>query len=285
MKYPRIAAKLYETPWLMYRPRYEEMCAGFEEVRRAAALRQAADDPVGPKIRDWWTDEERMAHPQIEYSDGLALARVHGVTGKGLSKMEMQCGGFDTGLFREQLKNIAEDERVKALVIDFNSPGGMAAGNAQASASIRQVADAGKKVYGYTSGMCCSAAYWMASACDELHAEGDAIVGSISTIFAGVDSSKAWEKEGYELKVFATGKFKATGMSGKEWTKEEEDYIWERIRKIDAEFKGFVSSRRGIPKEEMEGQWWYARHAPEKLVNSTKFESLEAFLEVVMASL
>ena len=264
---------------MMLPERYQEMCKGFE------AARQKATDPVGPKKEDFWTGKElnEYAHPQIEVAEGVALARVHGVTGKGLSRLAMSCGGFDTGLFRQQLKNIAEDPDVKVLVIDFNSPGGMAAGNAQAADSIFAVREAGKHVIGYASVMCASAAYWMASACDELHAETDALVGSISTITAGVDSSERWAKEGLELKLFATGKFKATGMPGKKWTAEEEKNIWERINKLDAEFKGFVRARRGLSDADMEGQWWYAKHAPKAVVDSTEFETLEEVLEIAMA--
>jgi signal peptide peptidase SppA len=279
MSYPHIAARIYEEPWLMFPARYQEMCRAFEDAR------QAADDPVGPKKRNFWNDKElaEYAHPQVEVVNGVALARVHGVTGKGLSAMAMQCGGFDTGLFREQLQNVAADPAVKALVIDFNTPGGMAAGNLQVTQDIRAVSAAGKRTIGYASGMCCSAGYFMGSACDELHAEPDAIVGSISTIMAGVDSSAAWAKEGLELKLFSTGKFKATGMPGKKWTEEEEKNIWERINKLDAEFKGFVAERRGLDAEHMEGQWWYARHAPAGLVDSTEFSSLSQVLEAALA--
>ncbi len=278
MSYPHIAARLYEEPWLMYPGRYQEMCRAFEDAR------QAADDPVGPKKRDFWSDQElkEYAHPQIEVMNGVALARVHGVTGKGLSALAMSCGGFDTGLFREQLANVAGDPAVRALVIDFHTPGGMAAGNLQVTTAIRAVADSGKRVIGYASGMCCSAGYFMASACDEFHAEPDAIVGSISTIMAGVDSSARWAKEGLELKLFSTGKFKATGMPGKKWTEEEEKNIWTRINQLDAEFKGYVQQRRGLPAEHMEGQWWYARHAPSGIVDSTAFEGLSNVLEAAM---
>jgi signal peptide peptidase SppA len=272
---------------MMLPERYQEMCKGFEAVRSAREGRDQpkADDPGGPHKEDFWSGKKlpEMAHPQIEVLGDIALARVHGVTGKGLSALAMSCGGFDTGLFRQQLKNVAEDPAIKTLVIDFNSPGGMAAGNAQAADSIRAVADSGKRVIGYTSAMCASAAYWMACACDELHAEADSLVGSISTITAGVDSSERWAKEGLVLKLFATGKFKATGMPGKKWTAEEEANIWERINKLDAEFKGFVRARRGLSDEEMQGQWWYAKHAPKRVVDSTDFESLEELLEVVMA--
>ena len=294
MKYPRIASRLYAEPWMMFPARYQEMCAGFESARTAPDS-MAADDPVGPEVEDFWTGEKRRVHPQIELHHGLALAHVQGVTGKGLSQMAMQCGGFDTGLFTQQLENIAEDPKAKALVINFDTPGGMAAGNAQVGTAIRAVSDSGKRVYGWcgptgsdsrnSSGLCCSAGYWMAAACDEFHAEADSMIGSISTIYAGVDSSKNWEQEGYELKLFATGKFKATGMPGKQWTQEEEDYIWTRIRGIDAEFKGFVSARRGVEPENMEGQWWYAKHAPKSLVDSTSFRNLSQLLESVYATL
>jgi len=284
MNHPRLAAKLYEEPWLMYPARFREMCGGFERASRREDL-TGADDPVGPDIVDFWTGEKRKAQEQVEVRGPIALARVHGVTGKGLSAMDMACGGFDTGLFREQLRNVAEDANIRALVIDFASPGGMAAGNAQVADAIRAVSASGKRVYGYASAMCCSAGYWMASACDELHAEADAIVGSISTIYSGVDSSEAWRQEGLELKLFATGKFKATGMPGKKWTEEEEANIWERIRKIDAEFKGYVAARRGLSAEQMEGQWWYAKHAPKGIVDSTRFAGLEQFLEAVLETL
>lgn len=284
-RYPKIAAELYESPWMMWPARYYEMCLGFEKARALTGVeRMAADDPVGPDVVDFWTGERRKAHPQIETFRGspVALARVHGVTGKGLSKMAMQCGGFDTGLFREQLANVAADQSIKTLVVDFNSPGGMVPGTKQVAEDLRALSAAGKNVIGWTGFMCCSAAYWMACGCDELHAEQDAIVGSISTIWSGVDSSKKWEKEGLELKLFATGKFKATGLPGKEWTKEEEKNIWSRIRPMDDEFKGFVAERRGLRAEDMEGQWWYARHAPPKVVNSTAFGSLDEVLEAAM---
>ena len=88
MSYPRIASRIYEEPWQMHAGRYQEMCRGFESAR-STGVNQAADDLVGPEGEDFWTGEKRPAHPQIEVFDGIALARVHGVTGKGLSRMAM----------------------------------------------------------------------------------------------------------------------------------------------------------------------------------------------------
>jgi len=282
MKYPRIAARLHAEPWLILPSKFEELSQAFSAVVQQRWLPEnAADSPVGPRAEF----SDGYAHPQIERLGPLALARVHGTTGRGLSALAMECGGFDTGLFREQLQHIAEDSSIQALVIDFDTPGGMANGNMAVAKDIRAVAASGKKVYGYASLMCCSAGYFMMSACDEVHAHPDAILGSISTIYSGIDSSAAFEKNGLKLELFATGKFKATGMPGKQWTEEERQQIWDRITPIDQEFKGYVYSRRAVPPEAMEGQWWYAKNAPASITDSTAFDTLESFIEAIHATL
>jgi signal peptide peptidase SppA len=286
MKYPHIAARLHHEPWLIRSEEFQHLAQGFSDaVAQKFLPENAADTPVGPRRESvWGEDAAGMAHPQIQIHQGLALATVHGTTGRGLSALAMQCGGYDTGLFREQLQHIAEDDSIKALVIDFRTPGGMASGNMAVAKDIRSVADSGKRVYGYSEFMCCSAGYFMAAACDEFHAHPDAIVGSISTIYSGIDSSQAFAMNGLKLELFATGKFKATGMAGKEWTDEERQNIWGRIQPIDTEFKGFVKSRRSLAPEDMEGQWWYAKAAPAAVVDSTDFESLAEFIQSIYAT-
>lgn len=164
MKYPRIAAKLSSEPWGILPEKLAEIHQGFTEARAAAAVRMAADDSVGPVVNDFWTGEPRLAHPQVETMGPVAL--VHGVTGRGLSRMEMQCGGFDTGLFTEQMENVAEDAAVRALILDFHTPGGMVAGNARAVQAIDAVRASGKKVYGYTKELCASCGYTVTVAPD-----------------------------------------------------------------------------------------------------------------------
>jgi signal peptide peptidase SppA len=281
MKYPRIAAELYSTPWQITAAKFHEISAAFEHARKSPSGEPefAADDPVGPEAEDFWTGRKSLVHPQIQVRGTVALATVKGVTGRNLSRLSMQCGGFDTGLFQEQLANIRDDASVRTLVINFDSPGGLAAGNTETAAAIRAVSEAGKRVIGYASGLCCSAAYFLACACDEFHSHPASLVGSISTIWAGVDSSRAWEKEGLELKLFATGKFKATGYPGKQWTPEEEANCWAMVRPLDDEFKGYVSARRGLSADLMEGQYWTAKHAPTGVVDSVSFLNLSAVLE------
>lgn len=270
--FPRLAAKLFCQPWCIMPDVLASMCQQFE-------VRAAATDRVGPVGENFFSGEKGPLHPQVETGGGIALLRVHGVLGKHLDLMEMQCGGYDVALLEEQLANIADDPAIHTAILDFRSPGGIVMGIQSAAAAITATRKAGKKCLAYTSEMCCSAAYWLASACDEIHAEASAAVGSISTIVAGVDDSAAWAQAGKLRKVFATGKFKAMGMSGKPWTEDEENHLWEKVNAIDADFKGFIAQARGLTPDLMQGQWWHAAHAPAGIADTTDFPTLQSLIE------
>jgi ClpP class serine protease len=272
---PRIAASLYCEPWCIRPEVHASICQQFRD-------HLLADDPVGPRGYNYQTDRFELLHPQIERIGDLALAKVHGIIGKHLSNMELQCGGFDLDFFEQQMANVRDDDRIETLVIDFRTPGGRVTGVESAALAIREVADSGKKVIGYTSDCCCSAGYWLACACDEFYAEGSAIVGSISTLCAGVDSSRAWEIEGLELKLFATGELKAIGLPGKKWTEAEEAFMRERGEGVDRDFKGFVKARRGLSDDLLNGAHWYAKHAPPGVIDG-QFRSLHDVLVAAMS--
>lgn len=284
MSHPLIAAKLYTQPWCILPEVHASICQQFH-AHTGRAPRADADDPVGPEWHNPWTGEKGHYHPQVQAVGPVAMLEVRGVIGKHLSNMEMECGGYDIGLLEQQMEKIHNDPSISAVVIYFNTPGGIALGVESAAKSIRRCADSGKKIYGYTDYQCASAGYWLASACDELHAEGSAIVGSISTFCAGIDSSRMFEMEGLQLKLFRTGELKAIGHPGKAWTEAEEAFMQEKADTIDADFKGFVRARRGLPDESMNGGFWYAKHAPAGLVDSTSFDSLSALLETVYQSI
>lgn len=278
--YPLIASSLFLEPWLIMPGTHASMSQQFRDAMQSGRDLMAASDGVGPK----WTNskgETFYDHPQVEVSNGVALLNIEGIIGRRLSSMEMLCGGYDIALMEQQMRNIAEDPKIKAVVINIDSPGGRAQGVEQAALSIRDCAAAGKKVFGWTEGVCCSAGYFLMAACDEVYANMDAIVGSISTVCAGIDSSRAWELEGLELKLVATGSLKAMGHPGKRWTDEEMQFLRERADVVDQVFKGFVRERRGLAEEAMNGGHWYARKSPEKMVDGVK-RSIEEVIQLAL---
>lgn len=266
----RLATAIYFQPWLVAQSTLAAICSQFEAH-------------VGGLPMDMPDDEEEDAGPPpVETSGGIALVRVHGIIGKHLSNLEMMCGGYDIGVFCDQLATLTEDPSITKIVIDFRSPGGTATGVATAAECILAARAAGKKVFAYTSDQCCSAAYWLAASCDEIHAERSAMVGSISAVIAGVDDSAEWAAKGRVRKVLATGDLKAIGMPGKAWTAAEEAHLWTILQSLHTDFTAAVKKcRPAVADDSMRGQAWPASIAPAGVVDSTSFPTLSSFIESV----
>lgn len=280
---PRISSLLYCEPWAIRPEVHGQILAQFESYVLSNGMidRSDADSPVGPSYTSPWTGKTYFQHSQAEVLNNVALLRVHGIIGKHLSSMEVSCGGYDIGYLREQLGNIEMDDSIDTVVIDFRTPGGTVIGLEFTAKAIRAVSQSGKKVIGYSDYDCCSAGYWLASACDEFYAEGSAMVGSISTICAGVDSSEEWKEKGRKLMLFRTGDKKGIGLPGKEWEEQEIAFMQEKSASIDKDFKDFVRERRNLTDEQMQGQYWYAKHAPAGIVDGI-VDSLDDLLQVVL---
>ena len=220
--------------------------------------RLAATSPVGHKI-----DGEYL-HPQVEIIGPVAYVPIRGMIVKGASIWAQYFYGvYDLDLLSEQLQNIREDQSIRHVVFHIDSPGGIALGVGEVAQQIHDLTRAGKSTYGYCDGVCASAAYYFAAGVQHFYASPSALIGSISTYSAAVDSSKQWEKEGLELILYRTGELKAMGHPGKAFTDAEKAHMKERTDHIDAKFKGFVTQHRPtIAPETMNGGVWYAEQAP-----------------------
>ncbi|MDQ6479812.1 S49 family peptidase [Dyadobacter sp. LHD-138] len=92
------------------------------------------------------------------------------------------------------------DTSVIGVVLEINSGGGSVDGTELLAEIVRQ---RNKPVVAYVLGVCASAAYWVASQCDEIVMESAASseVGSIGVLAMHVDSSQAYEKEGHKITI------------------------------------------------------------------------------------
>jgi ClpP class serine protease len=243
---------------------------------------QGADDPTGSYFVNR-TGQQTFIHPQVQKSGGVAYLKMSGFVDQDIDDFDAYFGGgIDLTVVKAQMANVAADDSIDTLILDFDTPGGNAQGVEAGANSILAVAAAGKTVLGYSKTCCASAGYFLACACDELFSDPDAIWGSISTIATGIDSSRAYEMAGLKLELFATGNLKAAGMPGKPWTDDERNFIRDRGLVVDKVFKDFVSQQRGLDPQYMQGGYWYARAAPDNLIDGI-VSSLSDLIEAAMA--
>lgn len=88
-----------------------------------------------------------------------------------------------------------EDETVSSILFDIDSPGGEASGIHEFTELIYN-ARGKKPIISYVSDMACSAAYWIASATDEIVCDETATLGSIGCVAVIQDTEEKDAKEG-----------------------------------------------------------------------------------------
>ena len=124
--------------------------------------------------------------------NGTAVVPVMGVLGDWMPY------SYITGM----VEKAVQMDSVNEIILSINSPGGAVAGLFDSCRFIEK-ASKKKKCTAYVTGMACSAAYAIATACDEIYMMEDAEVGSCGCYAHAVEYSDAYfEKEGFLHRVF-----------------------------------------------------------------------------------
>ena len=124
--------------------------------------------------------------------NGTAVVPVMGVLGDWMPY------SYITGM----VEKAVQMDSVNEIILSINSPGGAVAGLFDSCRFIEK-ASKKKKCIAYVTGMACSAAYAIATACDEIYMMEDAEVGSCGCYAHAVEYSDAYfEKEGFLHRVF-----------------------------------------------------------------------------------
>lgn len=193
---------------------------------------------------------------QYQLNGKTAIIPCDGVIGRKFSSCLSSSGVVSVDVFERLVRTAANDDEVDSLMLVFDSPGGLATGVPEAAQAVRLAAQ-GKTVAAYVDGLCCSAAYWMASQCDVIYATESADVGSIGAYIALLDESRAAEMQGLHVEMFKSGRFKGMGYPGTSLTDEQRAMLQSHVDRLAAKFKATVRSGRAghsIPDDVMQGQ-------------------------------
>jgi hypothetical protein len=112
---------------------------------------------------------------------GVATIPVTGVIARYMNVFQQISGGTSIQSLATDLQECLENPAVKAIVLEIDSPGGQVAGVGEIANRIF-AARGVKPVVAYVSNQGCSAAYYIASACERVVMAPSAMVGSIGTI-------------------------------------------------------------------------------------------------------
>lgn len=172
----------------------------FELVRSAGAFRAAAGSPFGTQTPSGYLLQDRVAVIDIE---GPLSQRAWSCFG-------MLCEGYDS--IQRRVFSALQDERVGAIVLKIDSPGGEVAGCFDAVRAMRQASlKAGKPMVAYADELAASAAYAIACACEKIVVPSTGVLGSVGVITKMMSYSRQLTENGVDVAVVTSGAEKADG--------------------------------------------------------------------------
>ena len=173
------------------------------------------------------------------------------MSGKSGYSMNPLLGGDIVGseTFADAMRDAAESDRVKAVVVRINSPGGSAAASDAMWREISKTSDI-KPVIISMGNVAASGGYWIATAGDKIVANNLTITGSIGVYSMMLDTSGFFEnKIGINYDVIRTGPY-ADMYSGTRGLSPEEIRLLEKSTDETYEtFLQLVAESRGMTPE------------------------------------
>ena len=161
-----------------------------------------------------------------------------------MTKAGSSLGGGGTVEARKAIRQANENKTVASIILRIDSPGGTVSGTADLAADVKATT---KPIVAYVEDLCCSAAMWVASQCDQIFANNaTALVGSIGTFMGLYDISKAFEKEGIRPILIKAGEFKGGGFPGMKITDAQVAEWQKSIDEIQSQFTTGIAKGRGM---------------------------------------
>lgn len=150
-------------------------------------------------------------------------------------------------------RTAVNDPEVKAVVWDMSSPGGSTMGMQESHAEL--LALRGKKpIIAQVNHLAASAAYWMASAADEIAITPSGLTASVGAYMMHTDVSKAMENVGITATFIHAGKDKVLGHDYAPLDDAGLAYYQGLVDHAYAAFTGDVAKGRGVDVDVVRGE-------------------------------
>jgi protease-4 len=180
-------------------------------------------------------------------AEKVALITMRGLISSNLPGM---VGDSMVDDLRGALQQARDDNRVKAIVLEVDSPGGEVTASDEIYNAVVKTRKR-KPVVIYMDTLAASGGYYVSCGGKFLMANETTITGSIGVIIQTLNYEKLFDKVGLASVVFKSGKFKDMLNGARPMTPEERDYMQGFVMKIYDKFLGIVAKERNLPADNL----------------------------------
>ncbi len=199
MNHNQINAFITGSIWPILPEKMDAMLAIIDS--HAAGFR--IDDATAEKLT-----AANRSRQSAQVQRNIAILPVVGVLSQRMGLMSAMSGGTSTERLGREFDALVADSSVDAIVLDVDSPGGNYYGTPELASKVL-AARGSKPIVAVANSLAASAAYWIASAADELVVTPSGDVGSIGVLAVHQDMSEANEKIGIKPTYVTYGRHKA----------------------------------------------------------------------------
>jgi protease IV len=180
---------------------------------------------------------------QSSDENGIALIQIQGHISYEMASPFRQSSGVD-GII-QQLYEIEEDDRVKAVVLRINSPGGSVGSSQELYNEILKYKERTKiPVVASIADMGTSGAYWVALGGDAIFANEGSILGNIGVIVRSYDLSEFASKYGIGQTLFKSAQYKDLLSTWRKPSKSERLLMKRLVKDVHLQFVAAVQASR-----------------------------------------
>jgi signal peptide peptidase SppA len=197
----------------------------------------------------------------------VSVVRLHGVITATSGPVPRAV--INLSAVEDALKRAFENDRVDAVALMINSPGGSATQSALVADRIRGLADEHDvPVLAFCEDVAASGGYWLACAADEIYAHSTSLVGSIGVVSGGFGLDGFIERFGIERRLHTAGENKARLDPFQPEKSEDVEWLVDLQSELHEMFIEWVRSRRGDTLGDTSGLFtgevWHGRRALER---------------------
>ncbi|MFW5909198.1 MAG: S49 family peptidase [Thiohalospira sp.] len=235
--YAHLASRVFNTPHLIHPERAKS-------ILHVIGPRLGVGAPQG-QPPEQFRRQARKEGAGYYVSQGVGVVDVHGTMVKRSGMIGAMSGLMGYEQAEAAIDQALNDQDVETLVLNIDSPGGEAAGVDALAERIYQ-ARGQKRIVAVANDQAASAAYWIASAADEIAVPRTAEVGSIGVVMVHADMSGAAEEAGVEITHIYAGARKVDGTPWQPLSEEAQSRFQSDVDYLYGVFTETVARNRGM---------------------------------------